>query len=146
MADRPQNHQRSDLRSQSVPTFVDDIYSRLHPIQADIVFVNQVHAVRGSQPQARLNRCPARQLGHASRSELRAAAATCPLTLFRPCSLLPRRTCAHTGLIVCPPRTVASAVVYAHVSALPVRRGRTGGTIVLACHTHERIARCRCRD
>ena len=35
VADRPQNHQR-------MPIFVDNIYNRLHPIQTDIVFVNQV--------------------------------------------------------------------------------------------------------
>ena len=39
MADRPQH----------VPTFVDDIYSRLHPIQADIASVNQVHAASRSR-------------------------------------------------------------------------------------------------
>ena len=57
-ADRPHNHQRLTFNVQRVPTFVDDLYSRLHPIQADIA-VNQVHTVRGSQPQARLNRRPA---------------------------------------------------------------------------------------
>ena len=51
MADRPQ----IIISAQRMPTFVDDIYSRQLPIQADIPFVIQVNAVRGSQPQARPN-------------------------------------------------------------------------------------------
>ena len=45
MADRPQNHQHRD-----VPTFVDDIDNHLHPIQADVDFINQVLAAFPSSP------------------------------------------------------------------------------------------------